>query len=141
MCSSCKNSDLHIGKRRACEHPPVLLFLNVCGYEALPVFVEHILTAGGCNRDSAATLRRRQKQMHLCIVAQRLKVSYSLDSPCYRFLIYNAARSESDNNTKPVLYETHKHLHLHLSHELHIDFLKVLHPHYVKLWVFLLKLL
>ena len=59
--------------------------------------------------------------MHLCIVAQRLKMSYSLDSPRYRFLIYNAARSERDNNTKPVLYETHKHLHLHLPHDLHMD--------------------
>ena len=119
----------------------MLLLLNVCGYEALPVFVEHILTAGRCNCDSAATLRRRQKQMHLCIVAQRLEMSYSLDSPCYRFLIHNASRIEFHFQTEALPQDIFEDFHLHLSHELHMDFLKLLHPHYVKLWVFLLKLL
>ena len=119
----------------------MLPFHNMCCDQPLPVEVEHILTARARHLDSAARFARLQQQMHFRIVAQRLKMSHTLHRLCDRLFVYNVALSKDNHNTKPFFDQLRQDFDLHLSHHLGMDFLQLLIPEDMKLWIFLLKLL
>ena len=79
--------------------------------------------------------------MHFRIVAQWLKMSHTLHRLCDRLLIYNVALSKDNHNTKPLFDQLRQNFDLHLPHHLRMDFLQLLIPEDMKLWIFLLKLL
>ena len=56
-------------------------------YEALPVAVERVLAAAGVERQPRAALGRLQEQVHLRVVAQRLKMPHALHRRGDRLLI------------------------------------------------------
>ena len=114
---------------------------DMCCDQPLPVEVEHILAARACHLDSAARFARLQQQMHFRIVAQRLKMSHTLHRLCNRLFVYNVALSKDNHNTKALFDQLRQNFDLHLSHHLRMDFLQLLIPEDMKLWIFLLKLL
>ena len=113
----------------------------MCCDQPLPVEVEHILTARARHLDSAARFARLQQQMHFRIVAQRLKNVPPSTGFAIVSLYTMLPLSKDNHNTKALFDQLRQDFDLHLSHHLGMDFLQLLIPEDMKLWIFLLKLL
>ena len=123
------------------QHTHMTFFLQMRQDQPLPVTVQHVLAAQRGKLQSTAPLPGLQQQMYLRIMTQGFKMPDAFHRLRQSFLVYNASSIEFHFQTEALPQDIFEDFHLHLSHELHMDFLKLLHPHYVKLWVFLLKLL
>ena len=132
--------DLHIRQRCAGEHAAVALLGQMREDQALPVPVEHVLAAGGVKRQARAALGGLEQEVHLGIVAQRLKMAHALDRRRDRLLVEDAAGIDLHIHVEPLADETFEHLDLHRAHELDMDLAQRLVPDDVQLRVFLLKL-
>ena len=97
--------DLHIRQRCAGEHAAVALLGQMREDQALPVPVEHVLAAGGVKRQARAALGRLEQQVHLGIVAQRLKMAHALDRRRDRLLIEDAAGIDLHVHVEPFADE------------------------------------
>ncbi|EJX06349.1 hypothetical protein EVA_05542 [gut metagenome] len=86
MCPSCEKGNLQICNRGTGEYPFVLFFLHMGQDQPLPIFVQHILAAGGEKLHSASWLPRLQKKVYLCIMAQGFKMAYPFHWLCNGFL-------------------------------------------------------
>ena len=94
MCPSCDQCNLDICDRRTGQHTDMLFFLQMRKDQPLPVPVQQIFAAIRIKLNAASTLQRLQKQMHLRIVTQRLKMSDAFHRSCNRLFIDNAALSK-----------------------------------------------
>ena len=56
----------------------MLFFLQMCQDQPLPVPIQLIFICRSKKLQSASSLSRFQKKMHLCIMTQRLKMPYAL---------------------------------------------------------------
>ena len=140
VCSSGHKGDAHVGQHRACEHAPVLFFLQMCQDQSLPVTVQDILTALGRKLHAGSSLSRLQQKMYFRIMTQRFKMSDAFHRACDCLFIYDPALSEFYENSVPVFDQSLQHLSLHLSHELDVYLLRFSCPHDVKLRLLFLKL-
>ena len=123
------------------QHTHMTFFLQMRQDQPLPVTVQHVLAAQRGKLQSPAPLPGLQQQMYLRIMTQGFKMPDAFHRLRQSFLVYNASRIELHFQTETLPQDIFEDFHLHLSHELHMDFLNLLPPHYIKLWVFLLKLL
>ena len=73
-----EDADAHISDGGASEHADMLLLHQVGEDEALPVQIQHVLTAQAAKDQPAAPGQRFQQQVYLGVVAQGLKVPYAL---------------------------------------------------------------
>ena len=94
------------------------LLFKMCEYELLPVSRELIRADGAVEAESAAGLSRFHEEMHLRVVAERLKVSHALDRSCNRLAIGDCSLVKVNGNTIAPRDESLQNLRLHLSHEL-----------------------
>ena len=110
------------------QNAAVFLFHKVGKHQSLPVPVQLILTAVGITNKSASRLSRLQKQMHLCIMTQRLIMPdsfYRLCILCHRFLIKNPSLPESDGNVIPFLHDPFENFNLYRSHHMRRQFFRM----------------
>ena len=115
-------------------------FFQMRKNQPLSVSVQYILTAAGSKLQTASRLSRLQEKMYLCIMAQRLKMSNSFHRTCNGFLVYNISCIKRNIYTKSFFRQTFQYLHLHLSHNLHMDFSQSFVPDNMELRFFLLQL-
>ena len=119
--SSGEQGDLHVRDLRANKDAAVPLLLQVCHDQALPVDCQHIGSAAVLKYKAAPRHTGLQQQMHLRIVAQRLKVPDAFHSPGYGLLVDD--RRIAEIHAKPQTLPDHalKDLLLHLPHDLGCD--------------------
>ena len=131
--------DLHIRDRRAGQHTDMRLLSQMGQDEPLPVQVQHIGRAGGSKHKAAAPLARLEQQMHLRIVAQRLKMTDTNSRRSDRLFINNPARVKLHGRPKAFLNQPCQYFQLNLAHKLQVDLRRRFIPRYPKLRVFLLQ--
>ena len=138
VCFSHQQGDFHIRDRRAGQHAPVLLFRHVGQNQALIGAIQHIRGADRVEHQSRARLPRLQQQMHLRIVAQRLKMPHTLHGVPDGFLVEDPPGTQLNIQRKPLRHQLPEDLQLHLTHDLHLN--AAAFPEDVQLGVFLLQL-
>ena len=89
--------------------------------EPLIIDIQHIRGADGAEYQTAAGGQRLQQQMHLGIVAQRLKMPDALHRVFNGFLVENPLIAESHVQSEALLHQTAENLLLHPPHHLHVD--------------------
>ena len=99
----------------------MFFLLQVGEDQSLPVFIQHILAAGGVKDKPASRFSRLQQQMHLRIMAQRFKMSDALHWFFNGFLVYNVSGSEFHRHLEALLDQIFQDFNLHLSHDLGVD--------------------
>ena len=109
------------------QHTHMTFFLQMRQDQPLPVTVQHVLAAQRGKLQSTAPLPGLQQQMYLRIMTQGFKMPDAFHWLRQSFLVYNASRIEF-------------HFHLHLSHDLHMDFPVFLLPQHMQLRFFLFQL-
>ena len=140
MCPSRNQSDLHVGNRRTGKHTSVLFFFQVRKNQTLPVFIQHILAAGREKLQTASTFPRLQQKMHLRIVPQGFEVTHAFHRCRNRFLINNISCSKLHCHMKAVPDQPFQNLNLYFPHQHGMNLRKLLVPHDMELWFFLLQL-
>ena len=123
----CKN-DLHIGYRRTRENTKMGFLGQMCKDKTLPVFVEAVLAALAANCNSAVAFCRLHDEVNLGVMAQRLKMSYSLNRVGDSFLINYISFIEIYLKTESVIYYSFEDLELNLTHQTELDFTELLVP-------------
>ena len=96
-------------------------FLQMSQDQSLPVPIQHILTAGRCELQSAAPFTGFQQQVHFRIMSQGFKMSDAFHRFRQRLLIDNASRIEFRFQSETLPQDIFQDLHLHLPHDLHMD--------------------
>ena len=134
-----EQGQLQIGDGGPGEHPHVLALHQVCENEPLPVAVQHVLGAHGVNLQSRPPLQRLQKQVHLGVVAQRLKVAHTFHRLGQSLQVDDAAGAEGDIQHEAAAQLPLQHLPVHLAHELHPHLLCMWLPLHLQLGVLLLQ--
>ena len=132
--------ELHIGDGSAGQNAAMRFFLQMGQDQALPVAVEHVLTAYAVEYQTAAARQRLQEQVHFGIMAQRLKMPDSLDGGGNGFAIGHAAGANPDLPAEAVANQAAQDFQLHLAHELELHLAELLVPCNVKLRFFFLEL-
>ena len=125
MRAATRERDAHVGYGRAREHAQMLALHGIGERQALPIEVKLVGRGHGAKLHTRACRQRFQAQVHLGIVAQRLKVSHALNRLGNRLFIENAARRKADRKAKAVGKQTLDHLQLHRSHKLQMDLLQM----------------
>ena len=82
--------DLHIRNGCADQNTLVGLFFQMGQDQSLPVQIQVIGATSGVKDQSAAPFARLQQQVHLGIMAQRLKMAYTFNGVFYGFFIENS---------------------------------------------------
>ena len=132
--------DLHVRQRRAGQHAPVLLLLQMRERQTLPVPVQDVLAAVRRILHPRAAFPRLQEEMHLRIMPKRLEMPHPFNGIADSLFIYNVPASEGDQNAEPVFHHFLQDFCLHIPHELDVDLLLLFHPHHMKLRVLLFDL-
>ena len=140
MGTPCQEGDLHIRKRRTCQHTDVFLLLQMCEDQTLPVPCKHIFTACGKKLTSASRFSRLDQEVDFRIMAKRLKMPYPFYRFCNGFFVDDTSSSEFYRHMKTVPDQFLEDLDLYLSHQLCMDLAKLAVPQNVKFRFFLLKL-
>ncbi len=102
MRAAARERNAHIGDRRAGQHAQVIALHGVGERQTLPVKIEFVGRGHGAQLHARTRWQRLQAQMHLGIVAQRLKVTHALDRLRNSLLIENAARLKLNRKTKAI---------------------------------------
>ena len=89
--------------------------------EPLIIDIQHVRGTYGVEYQTAAGGQRLQQQMHLGIVAQRLKMPDALHRVFNGFLVENPLIAESHVQSEALLHQTAEDLLLHPPHHLHVD--------------------
>ena len=108
-------------------------------HQPLPVAVQHILTAVTAYDKTAAPLAWFQQQMHLRIMAQRLKMPHTLHRITDGFFIDDISLVKLHLGLKPPGNEAFENLDLHLAHHLGMDLFQAAVPDDMQLWFFLFQ--
>ena len=124
MRASGQQGNLHIGQLRAGQHALVPFFKNMGSDQILPVLAQHIQRTLAVEGDTAAALRRRQPQMNLRIVAQRLVMSVAHHRFRNGFAVQNAAIGKFHLQAKALTAQLTQYLQLDLAHHPNLDFLQ-----------------
>ena len=140
MRTAARERNAHIGDGRAGQHAQVVALHGVGERQTLPVKIERIGRGHGAKLHARARWQRLQAQMHLGIVAQRLKVAHGLDRLRDRLLIENAARLKRNRKAKTISQHLLHDLELHGAHQLQMDLLKMRIPAYAEHGIFVRQL-
>ena len=91
--------------------------------QTLPVEIELVGRGHGAKLHARTRWQRLQAQMHLGIVAQRLKVAHALDRLRNSLLIENAAGLKLNRKVKAIGQHPLHDLELHSAHQLQMNLL------------------
>ena len=122
------------------QHTHMTFFLQMRQDQPLPVTVQHVLAAQRGKLQSTAPLPGLQQQMYLRIMTQGFKMPDAFHRLRQSFLVYNASRIEFHFQTEALPQDIFEDFHLHLSHDLHMDFPVFLLPQHMQLRFFLFQL-
>ena len=117
MRSACGESDAHVGKRRTRKHAAMDALLQMSLYQPLPIQRQSIGGTLAGNHYARACLQRRYAQVHLCILAQRLKVTCTLHRCRHGFLVKYRSAVKGHRKPEAVGDYTRQHLGLYLAHQ------------------------
>ena len=92
----------------------MLFFLQMSQDQPLPVPVQLIFICCSKKLQSASSLSRFQKKMHLRIMTKRFKMSHTFHRCGNGFLIYNISGSELHSHMEAFPDEMFQNLNLHL---------------------------
>ena len=120
-------------QRRSDQHAKVLFFFQMGQHKALPVFVQHFFPAVGGKLHSAAARQRFQLDMHFCVVAQRLIMTYTLHRLRDGLFIKDAAGAELHVQAKALCQQAAQYFQLDLAHELDMDLAQRFVPYHMEL--------
>ena len=113
----CKR-DFHIGYRWACQYADVRLFIKMCKYQPLPVFIKQILFAVGFEYNSAVFFKRLQYKMNFGVMPERLKMTDSLNCIGNGFFVNYIACVEFCVNIETLFDKRLQNLKLNITHRL-----------------------
>ena len=108
--------------------------------QTLPIAIQLVLTANRIKFQACAALQRFQQQMHLCIMAQRFKMSHTLDRCRNRLFVYNMTFSKRDIKSKAFRYHALENFQLNFTHELNMNLLQAFIPYNMQLRIFFFQL-
>ena len=118
-----------------------MLFVHQAGEDQpLPVPVQRVLTAYRVVNHAASGRQRRQQQVYLGIVAQRLKMPDALHGIGNGFAVQDLPLVESDVHVKALAHQVPEDLGLHFTHKAHMDAALPAVPLQMQLGVLLLQL-
>ena len=140
MRAAARERNAHIGDGRARQHAQVVALHSVGECQTLPVKIELVGRGHGAKLHARTRWQRLQAQMHLGIVAQRLKVAHALDRPRNSLLIENAAGLKRNRKAKAIGQHPLHDLELHGAHQLQMDLLKMRIPAYAEHGIFVRQL-
>ena len=128
-----------IGDGRTSQYAGMFPLQQVSHHQPLPVAVQHILTAVTAYDKTAAPLAWFQQQMHLRIMAQRLKMPHTLHRITDGFFVDDISLVKLHLGLKPPGNEAFENLDLHLAHHLSVDLFQAAVPDDMQLWFFLFQ--
>ena len=128
MRTAARERNAHIGDGRAGQRAQVIALHGVGERQTLPVKIELVGRGHGAKLHARTRWQRLQAQMHLGIVAQRLKVAHALDRLRNSLLIENAARLKRNRKAKAIGQHALHDLELHGAHQLQMNLLKMRVP-------------
>ena len=132
MSAATRERNANIGDGRAGQHAQVIALHGVGECQTLPVKIELVGRGHGTKLHARTRWQRLQTQMHLGIVAQRLKVAHALDRLRNSLLIENAAGLKRNRKAKAIgQYPLHD-LELHGAHQLQMNLFKMRIPAYAE---------
>ena len=140
MRAAARERNAHIGDGRAGQHAQVIALHGVGECQTLPVKIELVSRGYGAKLHARARRQRLQAQMHLGIVAQRLKVAHALDRLRNSLLIKNAAGLKRNRKAKAISQHPLHDLELHGAHQLQMNLLKMRIPAYAEHGIFIRQL-
>ena len=140
MRTAARERNAHIGDGRAGQHAQVIALHSVGERQTLPVKIELVGRGHGAKLHARTRWQRFQTQMHLGIVAQRLKVAHALDRLRNSLLIENAARLKRNRKAKAIGQHPLHDLELHGAHQLQVNLLQMSIPAYAEHGIFVRQL-
>ncbi len=132
--------DFHVGQRTARQHARMRALGKMGENETLPVEVQLVRRTGGGELNAAPAWGGLEQQMHLGVVAQRLKVPHALDGAGNGLPVNDAALAERDREVEAVGYEPLQNFQLHLAHQLGVQLAGGFLPHDAEHRVLVLQL-
>ena len=110
---------LHVRERRAEQYALVLLLKDVRADQVLPALFEHVQRAAALKGDPASARAGREQEVHLGVVAQRLKVAAGVHRVLDGLAVEHLAVPERDGKAEPCFHQLPQDFQLHLAHHMH----------------------
>ena len=114
--------DFHIRDGSAGQNAQMGLFRQMGQNQPLPVQIQLVGGTVGGQNQAAAPGSGLQEEMHFSIVAQGFEMADALHGVCDGFPVADGALSEIHLHIEPLPQAAAQDLHLHLAHELDMDF-------------------
>ena len=133
-----QKGDFHVRNGRAGEDAPVDFLCQMGQNQVLIAAVQHVRGAHRVEDQPGAPGEGLQQQMHLGIVAQRLKMPHTLHGIGDGLLVENPGILQGHIQAEPLLHQGPEDFQLHLAHDLHMNL--PLLPKQMQLGLFLFQL-